>query len=630
MKSLIAIVFTCLWATTAYPADIVQHTTATVETAPVSHTGDAADDPAFWVHPTDTSKSMLIGSDKDGGIVTYALNGALIKYYPVGLINNVDLRYNFKLAGVSKTVVAGTNRSNNSILFMTIDPSTRELTTAGSVSPGSISAAGEMYGFCMYHSPVSNKHYAISTHKNGVVYQYELIDNAGKITGSLVRKFDVGGVVEGCTADDELAQLYVGEEAVALWKYGAEPNSGSTRTMVDKQGGHLMEGIAGQGDIEGVSIYYAANGKGYLLVSSQGNNRYVVYDRAGANTYIGTFDIVNGAIDGTTDTDGIDVISFPMGAQFPKGAFIAQDFANYDGTVKKNQNFKVVPWEQIAGKLGLMIDISQDPRKIGEGGTSTETLPTAPSNLQASALSSSQIKLSFTDNSNNESAFVVERSRDNNSYSQIATLSAGVTSFTDAGLSAATPYYFRVKAINSAGSSGESNMATATTLNGTTPTPTPSPTSSLSFNPVADARVTSQYANQNFGSDLNLTANNGSLYIDQSFLKFTVSGIAGRTVVSAKLRLYTVNGSIDGAKIVQSSTSWLENTITYATRPSVSSVVLDDKGSVAAGVWIEYNLSTVVKADGTYSFALIGTSNDKMGVKSRETIYKPQLVLSFN
>src|SRR4029453_13305997 len=53
--------------------------------------------------------------------------------------------------------------------------------------------------------------------------------------------------------------------------------------------------------------------------------------------------------------------------------------------------------------------------------------PAAPTNLPATALSSSQINLSWTDHSNNETGFKVYRARHGQSFKQIATVGANVT-----------------------------------------------------------------------------------------------------------------------------------------------------------------------------------------------------------
>ena len=97
-------------------------------------------------------------------------------------------------------------------------------------------------------------------------------------------------------------------------------------------------------DIEGLAIYDAGNGRGYLIVSSQGSDSYMIYRRDGSNAYVATFQIAAGnGIDAVSVTDGIDVTSANLGPAFPKGLFIAQDNVN-DGM---NQNFKLVPWQAI-------------------------------------------------------------------------------------------------------------------------------------------------------------------------------------------------------------------------------------------------------------------------------------------
>ncbi|HEV8367731.1 MAG TPA: fibronectin type III domain-containing protein [Pyrinomonadaceae bacterium] len=91
--------------------------------------------------------------------------------------------------------------------------------------------------------------------------------------------------------------------------------------------------------------------------------------------------------------------------------------------------------------------------------------PNAPSNLSADAVSSSQINLSWTDNSGDETEFKIERCQGNNcsNFVQIATVGANVTSFPNTGLSPSTRYRYRVRASNAVGDSAYSNIAQART-----------------------------------------------------------------------------------------------------------------------------------------------------------------------
>jgi pectate lyase len=104
--------------------------------------------------------------------------------------------------------------------------------------------------------------------------------------------------------------------------------------------------------------------------------------------------------------------------------------------------------------------------RSGGGGTTppSPSAPAAPSNLSASAASTSQINLSWTDNATNEAGFQLERATSaGGPFSQIATPGANTVSFQNTGLAAATTYYYRVRATNSGGNSSYSNTASATT-----------------------------------------------------------------------------------------------------------------------------------------------------------------------
>ena len=93
------------------------------------------------------------------------------------------------------------------------------------------------------------------------------------------------------------------------------------------------------------------------------------------------------------------------------------------------------------------------------------TIPTAPSGLSATAMSSSQIDLRWTDGSGNEDGFKIERCTGAGctSFAQVATVGANVTSWSNTALTASTSYSYRVRAYNAAGNSGYTNTASATT-----------------------------------------------------------------------------------------------------------------------------------------------------------------------
>jgi 3-phytase len=136
---------------------------------------------------------------------------------------------------------------------------------------------------------------------------------------------------------------YDAVEEECIYNFAADPGFG---------GKHLAA------DVEGLTIYYGAGKQGYLLASSQGNNRFAVYNRAanfGLNRYLGNF-VLSGirGIDGVEESDGAAVLNVPLGPEFPYGLLVTQDGDNRpevldgNGEARSNTNFKFTPWPAIA------------------------------------------------------------------------------------------------------------------------------------------------------------------------------------------------------------------------------------------------------------------------------------------
>ena len=307
---------------------------------------DAADDPAIWIHPEDPSKSKIIGSNKQGGIAVYDLKGKENAYYSVGKINNIDVAYGVNIGDRKVDLVGGSNRSDQSIdLYMIqaedgklIDISAHELLVDSTLMD-------DIYGFCFYTSPKNNATYAIANAKNGRVQQFLITTEQDSLAGlQLVREIQISSQVEGMVADNHYQQLYIGEENKGIWKIDAEPDGDSTLTFIAQSN---ESNAAISYDIEGLTLYEDEQ-EGYLIASSQGNFSYAVFNRTGDNEYLFSFKISeSNTIDGVEETDGIQAISKPLGKQFPKGLFIAQDGFNYDREAQKAQNFKIVDWRMI-------------------------------------------------------------------------------------------------------------------------------------------------------------------------------------------------------------------------------------------------------------------------------------------
>lgn len=100
-------------------------------------------------------------------------------------------------------------------------------------------------------------------------------------------------------------------------------------------------------------------------------------------------------------------------------------------------------------------------------------IPTSPSDLSATAASQTQINISWSDNSANEGGFSVERKTAGGSYSEIATTTANIANYFDAGLTSNTHYFYQVRAFSDSGYSAYTNEADATTLSPPPPSITP-------------------------------------------------------------------------------------------------------------------------------------------------------------
>jgi len=92
-----------------------------------------------------------------------------------------------------------------------------------------------------------------------------------------------------------------------------------------------------------------------------------------------------------------------------------------------------------------------------------EVVPLAPSSLRSVSVSSDEVRLGWRNNSDNETGFIVQRRAEGAGWVQIASVSAGTTSYTDSQVSSQTRYSYRVSAFNGAGGSGYSNALDVTT-----------------------------------------------------------------------------------------------------------------------------------------------------------------------
>ncbi|MBP5074936.1 phytase [Pseudomonas chlororaphis] len=331
------------WQATPVPlAPVLPNVPALSQSEPVGRQGDAADDPAIWIHPRQPELSRVLGTNKKQGLLAYDLQGKLLQELPVGRLNNVDLRPNFKLGTQVVDLAVASNRDHNSLSLFSIDRASGELREAGEIP----TPLKEIYGICLFQ-PASGELYAFANGKDGSFLQYRLSAPDGRVQGELVRQFKVDSQPEGCVADDQRQRLFLGEEDVGVWAVDARADQPANLASVIEVGPQL------HADVEGLALYQS-EAHDYLVISSQGNDSYVVLDAEPPFASRGAFRVgLNAAagIDGASETDGLEVTSANLGGPWSQGLLVVQD--GRKRMPEQTQNFKFVPWAEVARALKL-------------------------------------------------------------------------------------------------------------------------------------------------------------------------------------------------------------------------------------------------------------------------------------
>ena len=315
---------------------------ARVETDPVDTADDAADDPAIWRNAADPAKSLIIGTDKKAGIHVYDLDGRRIGFTSSPRLNNVDLRGDVAIAGRSGVLVAASDREDEAqgkIALFELDTQVAKLKPLGTYPIG----PGEAYGMCLWSRASDKALFGFLVMKDGRIDQVR-IDTSGTAPAlSKVREMKVPSQAEGCVADDRTGILYLAEEDVGLWRFDADPSAPSRASHIASVDNDRL-----YSDVEGLALAPQGRDAGYLIVSSQGDNAYALYDLP-ALSYLGRFRIGSGPVDAVSETDGLEVALGDFGPTFPEGILVVQDGDNAPDT----QNFKIVDWREVKRVLRL-------------------------------------------------------------------------------------------------------------------------------------------------------------------------------------------------------------------------------------------------------------------------------------
>ncbi|WP_199328452.1 phytase [Anabaena azotica] len=298
-----------------------------------------ADDPAIWVHPSSTAKSLVVGTLKDAGLAVYNLQGVQVQAIAAppaptpndrpGRFNNVDLVYGFVLNGKKVDLAVVSDRGSDKLRIYRINPQAAssdqpaltDVTDANapfifSNSQAQVNEQATAYGLALYKERNSGRSFAFVSQRNRTaIAVVELIPNQGQITYRKLQQIELPSQfslpngttwtpcldpgelpqVEGMVVDQELGILYAGQEDVGIWKIRL-PLDSSTPTLLDKVREFGVPytydsveeecqidfsrdpGYGGKhlsADVEGLTIYYA----------NRNNQGYLLASSQGDNTF---------------------------------------------------------------------------------------------------------------------------------------------------------------------------------------------------------------------------------------------------------------------------------------------------------------------------------------------------------
>lgn len=194
--------------------------------------------------------------------------------------------------------------------------------------------------------------------------------------------------------------------------------------------------------------------------------------------------------------------------------------------------------------------------------------PASPSGLSATAISSSQINLSWTDNSNTESGYKIERKiGTGGTYTQVADIGRDVIAHSDIGLTKGTTYYYKIKAYNSFGDSTYSNEANATTFAVQQPSAATSPATNIGgysaiLNAIVNPNGSGTTVNFQWGTDLSYgnatatqSAGNGTSNIN---LTANLTGLLPGTTYHCRIVAANAGGTSYGDDMSFTTPDWYD------------------------------------------------------------------------
>lgn len=328
------------------------------------------DDPAIWINRRNPERSLVLGTIKapapDGGLAVFGLDGALRTILRgADRPNNVDVEYGLTLGGKPVDIAVLTERLGRRLRAYAISPDGESITDVSGPSLAPILTgiggdAGAPMGIGLYRRPRDGAVFAIIAPKAGAttnyLAEYRLADDgSGRVGARLVRRFGTfsgGKEIEAVAVDDALGFVYYADETFGIHKWYADPDHPSAGREL------ALFGTKGYiGDREGLGVYANADGTGYLVSVDQrpGQSVFHVYLRQGerGNPHDHSREVAT-FVAGADSTDGLDVVSAPLGPNWPQGLLAAMNSAP--------RNFLLIDWRDVTRVIAARIPDTPGPK----------------------------------------------------------------------------------------------------------------------------------------------------------------------------------------------------------------------------------------------------------------------------
>jgi 3-phytase len=319
--------------------------------SPVAHSHPApineVQDAAFWIHPTEPARSLVLVTNEHRGLEVHNLDGVLLKHLDEGIEPQyVDVLYSVATASGRRDLVFASCQGDLSmgVKVWAVDPEKSKLISLEKQGVMPVFGGAAPLGLFGYRSR-EGRAFLFLTTGEGDVEQHEVVPAVvGEgVELKLCRTFKLGGKSKGGVADADYGEVYFEVDKVGVFRFRADPGAGAEGELVIRAGENgLMP------NVRGPALYRDTKGGGYLLVGGQGKKGDAavihVYERRPPYRHLLRIEPDAGAFGVPEHASGLDITSANTSSNFKGGVLALNDQQNENGS----EDFKLYAWRDIA------------------------------------------------------------------------------------------------------------------------------------------------------------------------------------------------------------------------------------------------------------------------------------------